>query len=140
MSFLKLNSAPVVQKQEGWLMKKGKKRYFVLSSAQAYTLTWFEKPLAKTKGSLDIREYNLEDVTQTSFTLVSPTLKKSFKLSTLNAETTVEPFVVWISKHTGKTIREDKLLKNNQGFLTKKGKEKIFCLVPNRISIDLVRR
>mmetsp|Transcript_25898 Transcript_25898/g.36435 ORF Transcript_25898/g.36435 Transcript_25898/m.36435 type:complete len:859 (-) Transcript_25898:56-2632(-) len=43
--------------KEGWLYKKKKKRYFVLSDD---TLIWFTGPLVgEAKGSLDIKDYNI---------------------------------------------------------------------------------
>jgi len=42
--------------KEEYLMKKGKKRYVVLTGP---ILQWLLAPLEKTKGSLDIREYEV---------------------------------------------------------------------------------
>jgi len=53
-----LNESPLGNVNfEGYMMKKGKKRYFVLQNS---ILTWFKHPLEPALGSLDIADYVLE--------------------------------------------------------------------------------
>jgi hypothetical protein len=54
-------------KKEEYLIKKGKKRFVVLSGP---ILTWFVHPLSTAKGSLDVRDYDVLQGTQSCVVFV----------------------------------------------------------------------
>jgi len=130
-------------KKEGWLTKKGKrmssKRYYVLSSTN---LTWFNQPLGKVMGSIDLRNFGVqlaepgpeekESTTFRIYPLDKEVGSKSYMLQCKSFQETKEWLdTIKLAKNSVVTPQKKFESKVKGGWLEKKGKKRWFVLRDN---------